>query len=486
MRSDRVGDRATASRHPWGRVPADAAEGQGWVPTAPPRDWGESDAAPGADAAPGWLPATARPALVHDYLVQMGGAERVLEEFAALFPDAPIYTGIVQPSRLPPGLRRTPIHATFLQQIRLPRRVYRGYLPFYPLAFEMLDLRAYDLVISSSSAFAKGVLTPPSACHVCYCHTPMRFVWDYHGFASQEIRGPLARLLLPLLVGRLRLWDRISADRVDQFVANSRVVAQRIRKFYGREATVIHPPVETSAFQPLPAPEREALAGGERDTYVVLSRLAPYKRIDVAIQAFNHLRLPLVVIGGGRDAARLQRMAGPTIHFLGRVSDAEVRERLAACRGLIWPGEEDFGMVPVEAMAAGRPVVAYRAGGVLETVEEGITGLFFDPQTPEALAAAVLRAEQVRWDPARLRERALRFDTTAFHARFRAFVAAAYAEHQEERERGDGRPPTADRLEVGEPASRLAKRLAAPISTEALGGWSAAVASLAVERLDQQ
>jgi glycosyltransferase involved in cell wall biosynthesis len=439
---------------------------------APREPWGESD------SAPAWLPATARPALVHDYLVQMGGAERCLEEFAALFPEAPIYTGIVQPSRLPPGLRQPPIRTTFLQRVPLPRRVYRAYLPLYPLAFEMLDLRAHDLVISSSSAFAKGVLTPPSACHICYCYTPMRFAWDYHGFAGQEFRTPLARLLLSIMVERLRLWDRISSDRVDYFIAISQVVAQRIRKFYGREATIIHPPVETSVFQPLPAPEREALAGGERDSYVVVSRLAPYKRIDVAIQAFNHLRLPLVVIGSGRDGARLQRMAGPTIRFLGRVSDAEVRERLAACRGLIWPGEEDFGMVPVEAMAAGRPVVAYRAGGVLETVEEGVTGVFFDPQTPEALAAAVLRAEQVRWDAARLRERALRFDTTAFRSRFRAVVAAAYAEYREEAAPG-ARCPVPGWIE-GQAASRFANHRA---ENREPGTGSCAFAA---ERTDQQ
>lgn len=376
-----------------------------------------------------------RPALVHDYLVQAGGAEKCLEELAHLFPSAPIYTAIADLARFP-GLCCTSdgtprrIVPSFLQRVPLPRRLYRAYLPLYPLAFEMFDLRGHDLVLSSSSAFAKGVLTAPETCHICYCYTPMRFAWDYHSFASHELRAPLARILLPLAVGKLRLWDRVCADRVDYFVAISQVVADRIGKFYGRKASVIYPPVETSRFRPLPGAARKA-AKSETDAYLVVSRLAPYKRIDLAIEAFNQLRRPLVVIGDGRDAARLKRMAGPTIRFLGRVSDEEVRARLAACRALIWPGEEDFGLGPVEAMASGRPVIAYGAGGALETVEEGVTGLFFTPQTKEALAAAVLRAEQIRWEPSRLLARAARFDTKVFRSAVRSFVEAAYAEHQE-------------------------------------------------------
>jgi glycosyltransferase involved in cell wall biosynthesis len=378
--------------------------------------------------------AAARPALVHDYLVQVGGAERCLEEFAALFPSAPIYTAIADPRRFP-SLQADPprvIQTSFLQRVPLPRRLYRAYLPLYPLAFELLDLRGHDLVISSSSAFAKGVLTDVGACHICYCYTPMRFAWDYHGFATREVGG-LARFFLPALVSGLRLWDRVSADRVDRFVAISRVVAERIRKFYGRESTIIHPPVATGGFRVLDPEERAAAAREGRDAYLVVSRLAPYKRIDVAVEAFNQLRRPLVVIGDGRDLARLRRLAGPTIRFLGRVSDDEVRRWLASCRALIWPGEEDFGMVPVEALASGRPVVAYGAGGALEILEEGISGMFFAPQVPEALAAAVLRAEQIRWDPERLRARAARFDTQVFRSTFRDFAAAAYAEHQEQR-----------------------------------------------------
>jgi len=374
------------------------------------------------------------PALVHDYLVQVGGAERCLEEFAGLFPGAPIYTAVLDPSRFPalirdPGRR---IVTSFLQRVPLPRRIYRAYLPLYPLAFELLDLRGHDLVISSSSAFAKGVLTDPGACHICYCYTPMRFAWDYHGFATREV-GPLARFFLPPLVGGLRVWDRVSADRVDQFVAISRVVAERIRKFYGRESTIIYPPVPTGEFRPWSAEERAGAAREGRDAYLVVSRLAPYKRIDVAVEAFNQLRRPLVVIGDGRDMGRLRRMAGPTIRFLGRVSDGEVRAWLATCRALIWPGEEDFGLVPVEALASGRPVVAYGAGGVLEIVEEGVSGVFFTPQVPEALAAAVLRSEQIAWDPERLSRRAAQFDTRVFRESFRDFAAAAFAEHWERR-----------------------------------------------------
>jgi glycosyltransferase involved in cell wall biosynthesis len=384
---------------------------------------------------------SASPALVHDYLVQVGGAERCLEEFAELFPEAPIYTAVLDAARFPSLVadRERRIVTSFLQRVPLPRRLYRSYLPLYPLAFELLDLRGHDLVISSSSAFAKGVLTDPSACHICYCYTPMRFAWDYHSFAAREV-GPLARIFLPPLVGGLRVWDRVSADRVDHYVAISRVVAARVRKYYGRESAIIHPPVPTGEFRPWSAEERAAAAREGRDAYLVVSRLAPYKRIDVAVAAFNQLRRPLVVIGDGRDAARLRRMAGPTIRFLGRVSDAEVRSWLAACRALIWPGEEDFGMVPVEALASGRPVVAYGAGGVLEIVEEGVSGVFFTPQVPEALAAAVLRSEQIPWDPERLSRCAARFDTQVFRAAFRDFVAAALGEHRERQSAAPGAP----------------------------------------------
>jgi glycosyltransferase involved in cell wall biosynthesis len=375
-------------------------------------------------------------ALVHDYLVQIGGAERCLELLAEMFPDAPIYTAIVDRARLPGGLKGRTIHTSFLQRVPLPRRLYRSYLPAYPVAFETFDLAKHDLVISSSSAFAKGVLTPPETCHICYCYTPMRFAWNAHEFARHELRGVVARALFPFVIGRLREWDRVSADRVDEYVAISQVVAQRIRKFYRRGAAVIYPPVETAAFQPMSAAERKALAGGDRDAYLIVSRLAPYKRIDLAIEAFNQLGRPLVILGSGRDAARLRRMAAPNVRFLGRVSDAEVRERLAACRALIWPGEEDFGLVPVEAMAAGRPVVAYGAGGALETVVDGVTGLFFQQQTPDALAAAVLRAEQIRWQTSRLRARAEEFDVAVFRSRFRSFVEEACGRHQERLARG--------------------------------------------------
>jgi glycosyltransferase involved in cell wall biosynthesis len=256
----------------------------------------------------------------------------------------------------------------------------------------------------------------------------MRFGWDYHTFRAREQWGAATRLVLPILIRRLRLWDRMSADRVDHFIANSQVVANRIRKYYGREAVVIPPPIDTEAYRPLSDVERQV--GAASEAYLVLSRLAPYKRVDLAVEAFNLLKRPLVVVGEGRDLGRLKRLAGPTIRFLGRLSDEQVKEYLARCRALIFPGEEDFGMVPVEAMASGTPVIAYAAGGALETVEEGVTGVFFDAPSAQALAAAVRRADGIQWEPERIRHRATRYDVKRFYEQLEQFVEECYIQHQ--------------------------------------------------------
>jgi glycosyltransferase involved in cell wall biosynthesis len=367
-------------------------------------------------------------ALVHDYLVQMGGAERVLAHFMRQFPGAPIYTSVHDARRAFPEFRPELVRTSFLQKLPCARRHYQKYLSLYPLAFEQFDLRDYDLVLSSSSAFAKGVITRPETCHICYCHTPMRFAWDYHTFRARERWGIVAETALPLLIRRLRLWDRLSADRVDHFIANSRVVANRIRKHYGREAVVIPPPIDVQQYRPLTGVEREV--GAASEAYLVLSRLAPYKRVDLAVEAFNILKRPLVIVGEGRDLGRLRRMAGPTIRFLGRLPDEQVKEYLARCRALIFPGEEDFGLVPVEAMASGIPVIAYAAGGALETVDEGVTGVFFDAPSAQALAAAVRRSDQIRWEPERIRHRAGRFDVKRFDEQIGQFVEECYLQHQ--------------------------------------------------------
>jgi glycosyltransferase involved in cell wall biosynthesis len=353
-----------------------------------------------------------RVALVHDYLNQYGGAERVLEALHALFPGAPVFTSIYDADAMPAAYRGWDIRTSFMQRLPGWRRHFRRYLPLYPSAFEAFDLSGYDLIISSSSAFAKGIIPPPGALHVCYCHTPMRFAWRTGDYVRREGIGGVQGAILPVLLTYVRLWDAASAPRVDAFVANSGEVAARIRRLYGREATVIPPPVELPPFAPRP-PGDYYLAGG---------RLIPYKRLHLAIEAFNRLRLPLVVFGEGRERAALEAMAGPTIRFTGWVSEDERRALLAGCRAFIFPGEEDFGIAPLEAMAAGRPVIAFAAGGALETVVEGVTGRFFQLPSAAALAAAVAVARCDRYDAAAIRRHAEGFGTDVFLARMQDFI----------------------------------------------------------------
>jgi len=359
-------------------------------------------------------------ALVHDYLNQMGGAERVLLAFHDLFPQAPIYTSIYEPSRVDRRFRGIDIRTSRLQRLPFIKRHHQPFLPLYPFAFESFDLRAYDLVISDSSAFAKGIVTSPDALHICYCHTPMRWAWNYAEYVERESLGRLARMALPPFITFLRMWDYATAGRVDYFLANSPNVAARINKYYRREAVVLPPPVETARFQLAPAHE---------DYFLIVSRLIPYKRIDLAIQAFNQLGLPLRIIGGGRDEARLRALAGPTIRFMGKLSDEDVRSQMARCRAFIFPGDEDFGLTPVEAQASGRPVIAYGSGGALASVVAGATGLFFDEQTPDALAATVRRFRDEDFDPLAIRRHAEEFDLDHFTNRFAQFLEAKIASH---------------------------------------------------------
>jgi glycosyltransferase involved in cell wall biosynthesis len=344
-------------------------------------------------------------AIVCSWLNQYGGAERVLEVVHDMYPQAPIYTSIYRPRALPEHYRSWDIRPSFLNRLPLIRRFHQVYLPFYPLAFESLDLRGYDVVFSLTSAFGHGVITPAETRHVCYCLTPARFLWNYHSYIEREGLGRLARLGLAPFLKSLRQWDRQAADRVDEFIAISRTVQRRIAKYYRREAQIIYPPVDTARF----AIEREP-----EEYFLVVSRLVPYKRIDLAVRAFNELGLPLRIIGEGRDRAALQAMARPNVQFLGYLPDEVVREQMARCRAFIFPGEEDFGITPLEAMAAGRPVIAYGAGGALDTIEEGVSGLFFREPTPEALAEAVRRLDAQRFDPQTLRQHARRFDVARF------------------------------------------------------------------------
>lgn len=361
-----------------------------------------------------------RIALVHDYLNQMGGAEKVLLTIHDLFPAAPVYTSIYARSRVDSRFRQMDIRTGFMQRLPLVKKHHQPFLPLFPLAFEQLDLRAYDLVISDSSAFAKGIVTRPEALHICYCHTPMRWAWSYEDYVERERLGRVARMILAPTIAVLREWDYSTAARVDYFVANSPNVAARIAKYYRRDSVYIPPPIDTSQFEISTHPE---------NYFLVVSRLIPYKRVDLAISAFNKLGLPLRIIGSGRDEGRLRRLAGPTIQFMGHQPDQEVRRQLAACRAFIFPGEDDFGMTPLEAQACGRPVIAYGAGGALYTIVPGKTGLFFQSPETESLAAAVSEFRDDRFDPAAIRQHALYFDTQQFRQRFLDFVESRIAEH---------------------------------------------------------
>lgn len=359
-------------------------------------------------------------AIVHDYLNQYGGAERVLEVLHDLYPSAPVYTSIFEPKSMPERYRSWDVRTSFMQHLPLVAKHHQPYLLFYPIAFERFDLSGYDLVLSTSSAWAKGVVTPPGTLHICYCHSPMRFAWSHREYLKRENAGELARRFLPFLLSYVRLWDEVSANRVDHFIANSRTVAGRIFKYYRREATVINPPVDTASYK---------VESTHEDYFLIVSRLVPYKRIDVAVEAFNQLGLPLKVIGGGRDGATLEGMARSNVKFLGRLDDHMVKEHLARCRALVFPGEEDFGIVPLEAQAAGRPVIAFGGGGALETIVEGKTGVFFRQQTPEALAQAVRGFRDELFDPAAIRQHAEKYDVKVFRETVKEFIAEKWKKH---------------------------------------------------------
>jgi glycosyltransferase involved in cell wall biosynthesis len=375
-------------------------------------------------------------ALVHDYLNQMGGAERVVLALHDIFPNAPIYTSIYDPQRVDPAFQKIDIRTSFMQKFPLVTRYHQPYLPFYPFAMESLDVRGYDLVLSSSSAFGKGVITKPETMHICYCHTPMRWCWNYDEYVEREQLGKIARLMLPFLITGLRTWDQTSSMRVDYFIANSPIVAERIHKYYRREAVIIPPPVDAQRFPFDPDTQPE-------EYFLIVSRLIPYKRIDLAIEACNRLHLPLVIIGSGRDEQRLKKMAGPTIRFMGRLSDEEVIHYYTHCRAFLFPGEEDFGITPLEAQAAGRPVIAYSAGGALASVVDGITGAFFHKQTAESLAEILAAFDERAYDPQTIRNHALEFDLPRFHRRILQFIEAKMSAGKP-KEPKELRTPTSD------------------------------------------
>jgi glycosyltransferase involved in cell wall biosynthesis len=357
-----------------------------------------------------------RIAIVHDWLNQNGGAERVLEELHLLFPQAPIFTSIYVPEKVPAEYRTWDIRTSFLQRFPMSRRLHQAYLPLYPTAFRSFDFSDYDLILSNSSGFAHGVKVPPGVVHINYCLTPPRFLFLAENYLERErVASPVRRLLPPLL-DRLRRWDIESVGDVTTFVSISRAVQDRVRDIYHRESSIIYPPVDLARFAPSP---------NLGDFYFIAARLIPYKRVDLAVRAFSQLGLPLLVAGDGRDRADLEAMAAPNVRFLGRVADRQLEQLYATCRAFLFPGEEDFGIAPVEAMASGRPVIAYQAGGALDYVTEGVTGAFFSEPTPESLMEAVLRTDVTAFDPQVIRRAAEGFDRAVFRRQILAAVECA-------------------------------------------------------------
>lgn len=370
-------------------------------------------------------------ALVHYWLVNMRGGEKVLEALCELFPEADIFTHVHRPDRVSETINKHRVQTTFISRLPLAASLYKQYLPFMPLALEQLDLRGYDLVISSESGPAKGVITRPDALHLCYCHTPMRYVWNmYQDYL--EAASPPSRVAMPWLIHRLRMWDFQSAARVDAFVANSQNVARQIWRYYRREATVVYPPVDVEAFDHR-APRD--------DFYLYVGELTRYKRVDLAVKAFSTAGKRLVVIGDGNEAEALKAAAGPTVTFLGRQPFPVLRDHYARCRALVFPGEEDFGIVPVEAMASGAPVIAFRRGGALETVVPGETGVLFDAQTEDSLLAGV----------------------RAFEATESLFCREGIAAHSRQYSKSNFKSRFLDALEAASAGPKTPVRAAAPL-----------------------
>jgi glycosyltransferase involved in cell wall biosynthesis len=382
-----------------------------------------------------------RVALVHDFLLDVRGAERVFAALADVYPEADLFTAVYDPVGTEGRFAHRTVNTSFLQRLRPTARSFRPLLPLYPYAMEALDLSGYDLVLSSSSAWAHGVIVDPGAVHVCYCHNPFRYAWNAREETLDQ-RGLLQRAALSVVFKRWRQWDWIAAQRVDRYIANSETTRRRIRRYFGRESDVIYPPVETSRFKPGPV----------SDFYVVLSELMPHKRIHHAVEAFNRLKLPLVVIGNGPDARRLRRLAGPTITFAGRVTDERAAELLSAARALIVTATEEFGIAAVEAQAAGRPVIALAEGGVRETVRDGVTGVFYEEPDPGALAEVVASFDPMAIDPADCVANASRFDVAHFRHGIRRTVEEACAAE---------RPPRSDPRRV-RPRGLAGARLVAP------------------------
>ena len=356
-------------------------------------------------------------AIVHDYLAQDGGAERVLQAFHEIWPEAPIFVLFYDKNKMP-RFKDLDIRESFIAKLPGGRMRYQWFLPFMPVATERHNLHDFDLVLSSTSAFAKGVLTRPETLHISYCHTPTRYLWTYtHKYIADLKYNFFIKSLLPRLIHKMRMWDKMSVDRVDQFIANSDTVRQRIQKYYRRDSDIIYPPVDTKNFY---------VSNIIGDYFISGGRLVKYKRFDLIVEVFNRLRLPIKIFGDGPELENLKKIALPNIEFLGRISDKEKADLLSQAKAFIHPQVEDFGITAVESMASGRPVIAYSVGGATETIIPGQTGIFFPEQIWESLLDAVLHFDAKNWDSEFIREHALKFNADNFKKRIKDYVDNNY------------------------------------------------------------
>lgn len=360
-----------------------------------------------------------RIALIHDYLAQDGGAERVLKALHEIWPEAPIFV-LFHDAKKIPYFNEAVIKESWLSKMPFIRSHFQWYLPWMPHATEQYNLKNFDVIISSTSAFAKGVIVYPHTLHISYCHTPARYLWsDTHDYTAELHYNRLVKTVLPHIFHHLRLWDKMSADRVDHFIANSKTVEQRIHKYYRRTSTVIYPPVDTHTFSPSETIENYFTAGG---------RLVPYKRLDIVIQVFNRLHIPLKIFGVGPELAKLQRLAKPHIEFLGRITDQEKAILLSKSQAFIHPQLEDAGVTPLESLASGRPVIAYGAGGAAETIIQGETGILFPKQTWESLLDSVIHFKPTTWNSEHIHETAQKFSTENFKHTVKQYVEDRFEE----------------------------------------------------------
>lgn len=359
-------------------------------------------------------------AIVHDWLTNFGGAERLVLELHKLYPQAPIFTSVYEPKKVP-LFKEADVRTTWLQKVPLLRHKHQLFPLLRARAFESLDLSDYDVVLSSTTAEAKAVKTGPNTLHVCYCNTPTRYYWSHYDYYLQNPGfgplNPLLRLILPRQVKRMRRWDYLVAQKVDFFIGNSKHVSARIQKYYNRDSATIYPPVDVSRFK---------IYEGQRSGFLVVGRQVAYKRTDLAVKACTELNLPLTVVGQGSAHKSLQKIAGPSIRFIPTASDEEIANYYQKAEALIFPGEEDFGIVPVEAMACGTPVIAYGVGGATETVVNGSTGLYFPAQTVESLKHTLKQFNSQKFNPKQIRRQAERFSRERFMAEIKNFIETKY------------------------------------------------------------